>query len=139
MLKLKIFIICSKHFYHKVSKISDALKLLGHETKLPNSFDAPFEEERIKKEEPIAHSSWKANMIKLQDEKVKWSDAVLCINLEKKGQKNYIGGATFLEIFKAWELNKKIFLYNNIPKNIFEDELKAFKPIVINKDLSKIK
>ena len=33
-------------------------------------------------------------------------DAVLTLNFDKNGQKNYIGGATFLEVYDAW--NEKL-------------------------------
>ncbi len=37
-------------------------------------------------------------------------------------------------------MNKKIFFYNYLPENkYFKDELIAFNPIIINKDLTKIK
>ena len=44
-----------------------------------------------------------------------------------------------MEIIKAWELGKKIFLYNPIPENIFKDELTAMQPIILNGDLTRIK
>jgi hypothetical protein len=44
-----------------------------------------------------------------------------------------------MEIVKAWELDKYIFLLNPIPDNIFEDELKGINPMIINRDLNKIK
>ena len=72
-------------------------------------------------------------------EKIKQNDALLILNFEKHGQQNYIGGATFLEIFKAFELDKKVFLMNPIPDNIFKDELIGMNPIILNKKLSKIK
>ena len=76
---------------------------------------------------------------KEQEIKIVANDAVLIINYEKNGQRNYIGGATFLEIFKAFELEKLIYLMNPIPEGIFTDELKGMSPIVIYRDLSKIK
>jgi len=70
-------------------------------------------------------------------------DAVLVLNFDKiennKVLKNYIGGATFLEIYDAFRLNKKIYLYNDIPKGILYDEIQGFGPIIINKDIEKIK
>lgn len=78
-------------------------------------------------------------MLQTQAEKVARNDAVLVLNFEKAGQPNYIGGATFLEIFKAWELGKKIFLYNQIPEGMLRDELVGMGPTVINGDLSRIK
>jgi hypothetical protein len=77
--------------------------------------------------------------MRLQDPKVRANDAILVLNFEKNGQANYIGGATFLEIFRAFELEKKIFFFNPIPDNIFKDELVAMNPIVINGDLKLVK
>ncbi len=77
-------------------------------------------------------------MLKKQDAKVLANDAILVLNFEKNGQPNYIGGATFLEIFRAFNADKKIFLFNSIPENIFKDELLGMNPVVINGDLSKI-
>ena len=60
-------------------------------------------------------------------------------NFDEKIEKNYIGGATFLEIYDAFRLNKKIYLYNDIPKGMLYDEIQGFAPIIINGDISKIK
>ena len=78
-------------------------------------------------------------MMKLHSSTIKKNDAVLVLNLEKKGIPNYIGGATFMEIIKAWELNKKIFFFNPIPNCSFTDELTAINPIILNRDLLLIK
>ena len=78
-------------------------------------------------------------MIRLQKEKVETNDAVLVLNMEKNGQENYIGGATFLEVFKAFELDKKIYFLNPLPDNFLKDELLGMGPIIINGDLSLIK
>jgi len=68
------------------------------------------------------------------------ADAVLVLNLDKHGVKNYIGGNTFLEMGFAHVLNQKIFLYNPIPgMPYYKTEIAAMKPIVIKKDLKKIK
>ena len=44
------------------------------------------------------------------------ADAVLVMNLDKNGIKNYIGGNALMEIGFAHVLNQKIFLYNPIPE-----------------------
>ena len=135
---MKIFICCSKHFYDRVAIIKDRLEKLSHEITLPNSNDEPFKEEEMRKLGEEEHRRWKAEMIGLQEVKVRQNDAVLVLNLKKNGQLNYIGGATFLEIFKAWELGKKIFLWNQIPDNLFKDELLGMNPCVIHGDVRKI-
>ena len=136
---MKIFLVCSKHFYYKVPEYKPKLEAMGHIITLPNSYDSPLMEEEKKKESKMAHIEWKAKMIRMQEENVNKNDALLVLNFEKNGQKNYIGGATFLEIAKAFELNKKIFLLNPIPESIFEDELTAMNPTIINGDLSLLK
>ena len=68
------------------------------------------------------------------------SDAILIINLEKKGIKNYIGGNCLMEMGMAYVNDKKIFLSNNIPMDsAYLDEIKAMDPICLNGDLKNLK
>ncbi len=136
---MKIFICSSKHLYHKVPEIKAVLEKSGHKITLPNSYEQPLMEEEMKKIGKEEHASWKSSMMLEQGKKVKENDAILVLNYEKNDQQNYIGGATFLEIFKAFELGKKIFLINPIPENIFKDELLGMRPVILNGDLSKVK
>lgn len=78
-------------------------------------------------------------MFELQNKKVAENDGILVLNFEKNGLANYIGGAVFMEMIKAFELNKKIFLYNPVPNNILKDEIEGMDPIIINGDLNLIK
>jgi len=67
------------------------------------------------------------------------SDAILIVNLEKKGIKNYIGGNCLMEMGMAYVNNKKIFLLNDIPVGIsYLDEIKAMDPICLHGNLSAI-
>lgn len=136
---MKIFICASKYNYDKIPPIKEALEKRGHKITLPNSYDDPFREEKLKKKGRKHHIEFKTKMLREQEKKVKANNAILVLNYEKHGQPNYIGGATFLEIFKAFELGKKIFLINPIPDNIFTDELRGINPIIINGNLSKIR
>ncbi len=74
---------------------------------------------------------------------IKNSDAILVLNLKKKGILGYIGGSTLMEMGFAYGHKKKIYLYNPIPKRStimhYVDELEYLKPIVINGNLKKIK
>jgi diphthamide synthase subunit DPH2 len=136
---MKIFICTTKHLYHKVEEIKKELEKMGHKITLPNSFDEPLKEESMKKIGGREHDKWKEEMLRLQIEKVKDNDAILVLNYKKHEQENYIGASVFLEIFKAWELHKKVFLMNPIPDNLLKDEIKAIQPIILNGDLTKIK
>ena len=136
---MKIMILCSKHFYNKIPEIKKILEKRGHKLKMPNSFDEPFAEERIKIMSKEEHIKWKSDMMKKDEENITPQDAVLVLNLKKKGIKNYIGGATFLEVYMAWRMNKKIFFYNPLPNCSFTDELVGMTPIILNGDLTKLK
>ncbi len=125
---MKIFIICSKKFYSRVSGIKSQLENNKHIVELPNSFDNPEKENEIRDMGNEAHSKWKGEMFKHSFEVIKNCDAILVLNFEKNGIKNYIGGATFLEMYDAFRLNKKIFLYNDIPEGILKDEINGFGP-----------
>lgn len=135
---MKIFLICSKAFYDKIPEIQSELESVGHEITLPNCFDDPETESRYRDLGFEEHSKWKSSMIKHSEEVINEQDAVLVLNFEKHGIKNYIGGATFLEMYDAFRLGKKIFLYNDIPDGILKDEIVGFNPVLIEGDLSKI-
>ena len=135
---MKIFIACSKHFYHKIPEIQKKLENQGHKITLPNSYDKPFKEEELKRLSREEHIEWKSKMMRNDKKNIKPNDAILVLNFEKKDIPNYIGGATFLEIYKSWELGKKIFILNNLPRCSFTDELIGFNPKILNGDLTKI-
>ena len=137
---MNIFIICSKKFYNNIPSIQKTLKTQGHRITLPNSYDNPEAEEEIRKQGVKNHAAWKADMFAHSLSAIEKNDAVLVLNFDKKtGEKNYIGGATFLEMYDAFRLGKKIFLYNPIPEGILRDEIIGFNPVVIDGDLGKIK
>lgn len=133
---MKIYLCASKSFYDKVSDVKAALEKLGHVVTPPNGFDEPAAESTYRSMTPRQYADWKTGMIRHDGEVVQAHDAVLVLNFEKNGQPNYIGGAAFLEMFKAWDLGKKIFLLNPIPDNMLRDEIIGLQPTVINRDLS---
>lgn len=134
---MRIFLIASRHLYNNVDNIKRKLEKMGHVITTPNGFGSPF------KEDEIRHDSKKFVELKqellLTDRKiVEANDAVLVLNYEKNGMKNYIGGSVLLEMYCAWSMGKKIFLMNPIPDNMLKDEITGLSPIIINGDLSKI-
>lgn len=86
-----------------------------------------------------ASTKRKYEFIKWWYNSIKASDAILVINLDKNGIKNYIGGNGLMEIGFAYVLDKKIFLLNPAPDLPIKDEVLAMSPIIINGDLAKIK
>jgi len=67
------------------------------------------------------------------------ADAILVLNYDKDGIKNYVGGNTLMEIGFAHTNGKKVFLMNPVPKEVsYFDEIEAMYDKVLNEDLSRI-
>ncbi len=135
---MKIFIICSKAFYDQIAPIRQALEEAGHTIELPNCFDDPDTEARYREMGDKEHAEWKASMIQHSEDVIKQTDAVLVLNFDKNGQANYIGGATFLEMYDAFRLKKTIYMYNDIPDGMLKDEIEGFGPIILHQNLDLI-
>lgn len=133
---MKILLICSKAFYGKLHEYKTALEELGHEIFMPNCHDAP--ETEAKYRGTPEHYIFKQKMFRKSEETIKNMDAVLVLNFNKNGIENYIGGATFLEIYDAFRMNKKIYFVNDIPNIMLKDELIGFNPIIIGNNLERI-
>jgi hypothetical protein len=129
----------SKAFYGKIDSISKQLQKLGHDIVLPNHSDEPETEARMWKIGKKVHARFKAEKFHQSRKKIKNIDAVLVLNFAKNGIENYIGGATFLEMYDAFMMGKKIFLWNDIPEGILYDEIHGFAPVVINGNLKLVK
>lgn len=140
---MKILIICSKKFYSNINDIKSNLENKNIQVFLPNCYDKPETEENMWKLGKKEHQEFKAKMYKQSEDTIKNMDAVLVLNYDKnkdgKIYKNYIGGATFLEMYDAFRLGKKIFLINEIPEGILFDEIEGFNPIILNGNLDLIK
>ena len=134
---MKILLICSKAFYDKCDKYKQELQSMGHEIYLPNCYDCPETEGKYRGSPE--HQVFKAKMFRQSEETISNMDAVLVLNFNKNGIENYIGGATFLEIYDAFRMYKKIFFVNDIPDNMLKDELIGFNPTIIGNDLTLIK
>ena len=139
---MKILIICSKKFYKRIEEIKNILEDKNIEIILPNSYEDENAEAKAYALGKEAHQKFKSDMYKLSEEKISDSDAVLVLNFDKEKDgvihKNYIGGATFLEMYDAFRLNKKIYMYNDIPDGLLYDEIEGFSPIIINGNLDLI-
>jgi len=137
---MKIGIISSMHHSEKMLAVKKQLETLGHQVICSNYVNDYLGKSDEEKEQVKLYQKYNLDAIKEFWNRMGDLDAVLALNLERKGIKNYIGGNTFLELGFAYVLNKKIFLYNPIPDiHFYDTEIKAMKPAIINGDLSKIK
>jgi hypothetical protein len=141
---MKITICGSTNFVPEIKKIRDKLKDRGHEVFSPAWTDLSFQEIDAKKNNREKFiNELKPKLLIEHFNKILKSDAILVVNLEKNGIKNYIGGNTFAEIIFAFYYKKKIFFLNPIPRHeMFShlmDELETVNPVVINGNLDIIK
>ena len=144
---MKIIICGSISSTEKIKKVSDKLTAMGHETEIPYTSSKIISGKLTLKEYFIEIEKNGDNNLRNQAEHdlikryynfIKNSDAILVLNIDKNGIKNYIGGNALIEIGFAYVLDKKIYFYNDIPEMPYSDELRAMKPVVINGDLKKI-
>jgi hypothetical protein len=125
-----------------VEPIKEKLEKKGYKVILPNLYE---KRNNLVEAEKLAwqqgneeHTKFKIGMYKLSREKIKNVDGILVLNFDKKERKNYIGGATFLEMYNAFLENKKIYLLNEIPNGDLQDEIAGFSPIILNGNLDLI-
>jgi len=140
---MKITLCHSLKFVERAREIKKELTDRGVEVFTTPFIDkTPEEIEEILSDKRNYLDNMKAGFIKEHFDKVSKSDAILVINLDKKGIKNYVGGNAFAEIMFAFFLNKKIFFLNPIPSDerlsFIRDEIEAVKPIVLNGNLELI-
>ncbi len=144
---MKITICGSIDFTYKIKEIADVLSEQGHKVEIPhmsqkilNGTISLEEFQNIKQKDGDINFRRNAeeDLIKRYFRLIKESDAVLIVNIDKKGIKNYIGGNVLLEMGFAHVLDKKIFLLNEIPDISYKDEIKAMQPVILYGDLNKI-
>lgn len=113
---------------------------MGHEAFLTELHKALMGKTDEEKEKIKLHQKYNMDAIREFWREMQGADAVLVLNYDKKGVKNYIGGNTLMEMGFAHVLNQKIFLLNPIPEiNFYKTEIEAMKPVIINGDLNLIK
>ena len=142
----KIITVCSSaNFYREVVEIQEKLEKEGF------SVIIPVTAEKMKKSGDFNvdhYKTWfgdandyhkKTALMRRHFDEVEKSDAILVVNNEKHGVKNYIGGNVLMEMTLAFHQKKPIYLLNEIPKESeFLEEIIGLEPIVLKGDLGKI-
>ena len=136
---MRIAICGSMAFTEEMFQIQKELEVMGHEgvvSHFGNSYRDKTQEEIEKLK---LYDKYEKEAIKEFWEEIKKNDAIVVLNYDRKGIKNYIGGNTFLEIGFAYVLNKKIFLFHPIPDlEIYKSEIEAMRPVILYGDLGRI-
>jgi len=145
---MKITICNSTRFHEKAVETKKELEKLGHEA-LTHPMEVEFRGEKkpVIEQYNARQTEWdeeienlKSSLMKDHFDKIKESDAILVLNLDKDDKKNYVGGNTLLEMGVAFALNKKIFMLNSVPEGLsYVEEIKGMKPTILNGELGGIK
>lgn len=143
-----ITVCASCAFYRKVNDIKDALEPMGFEVLVPK---LALEMKKNDDYEVDHYKTWfadpndyhkKAALIHGHFDEVDKADAVLVVNEEKKGIKNYIGGNVLMEMALAFHARKPIFILNEVPEgSSTEEEIRGMLPVLLHgkiKDLPKL-
>ena len=141
---MKIYVLGSSHFMKEMVAAKNELCELGHEGRIHPHYEAFVrgemqdiierwrngEEATLKREFNYLHDHYK-NILD--------SEAVLIVNLEKKGISNYIGGNVLMEMGQAYVNHKTIYFLNGMPVGLpYMDEIESMEPICLLGDLRKI-
>ena len=143
---MKIVICASISFTNKIKEVADYLSKKGYEIEIPFTsqriINGEFTlEEFLNEKQKNGDGALRKihdDLIKRYYEIIKNSDAVLVVNMDKKGIENYIGGNTLIEMAFAHVLDKKVFLLNPIPEISYKDEIMAMQPVILNSNLDGI-
>ena len=136
---MKIAICASMVFVEKMVQVKRQLEQIGHIVFISQFAEGYLGKAEEEKEKLAVHDKNEHDAIRKFWEIIKKSDAILVLNYDRKGIKNYIGGNTLMEIGFAHVLNKQIFLMNPIPDiEYYRSEIEAVSPVIVEQDLNKI-
>jgi hypothetical protein len=136
---MKVAICASMVFAEKMVQAKRQLEEIGHIAFISQFAEGYLSKDEKEKEKLAVHDKNEHDAIRKFWSIIKKSDAVLVLNYDRKGIKNYIGGNTLMEIGFAHVLNKKIFLMNPIPDiEFYRSEIEAVRPVILEQDLHKI-
>ncbi|HEX7586259.1 MAG TPA: hypothetical protein VF390_01335 [Patescibacteria group bacterium] len=137
---MRIGIIGSMQFTDKMLEFIDKLQKLGHDAFITDLHKTMIGKTDDEIEKIKLHQKYNMDAIREFWRAMQGADAVLVLNFDNNGIKNYVGGNTLMEIGFAHVLNQKIFMLNPIPEMPFcKTEIEAVKPIILNGNLELIK
>lgn len=136
---MKIGIIGSMQFTDKMLEYREKLRELGHDAFLTDLHKTMIGKTDEEIEKIKLHQKNNLDAIREFWRMMQGAEAVLVLNFDKNGIKNYVGGNTLMEIGFAHVLNQKIFMLNSIPEMPYcKTEIEAVRPIIIKGNLNKI-
>lgn len=140
-----ITLCASASHYREVMDVKVELERLGHTVLVPITAERMQESGNFDVE---SYKTWfndpndygkKQELMRHHFEKVVRGDAILVVNMEKRGLQGYIGGNVLMEMAIAFQFKKPIYLLNDIDEALpVKEEVLGLMPIVLKGDLGKI-
>lgn len=141
---MKIYVLGSTSFMHEMVQARDELIELGLDGWIHPDYEAFVRGEKKEILDRVAQGEHAAvkrenDYLRVHYKHILESDAVLIVNLEKNGIKNYIGGNALIEMGQAYVNDKVIFLYTDIPRELpYAAEIECMDPICLHGELKNI-
>jgi hypothetical protein len=142
---MKIYVLGSSTFMKEMVTAKNQLCQLGFDGWIHPDYEAFVRGEKKEILDGVAQGEHAAvkrenDYLRVHYRHICQSDAILIVNLEKNGIKNYIGGNALIEMGQAYVNHKVIFLLNGIPSDLpYAAEIEAMDPICLNGNLQNIK
>lgn len=141
---MKVVTICSSaSFYTQAVVVQKQLNQDGFKVIIP----ATAEKMKKSADFDVSHyKTWfgdakdyykKSELMRGHFHEIEKADAILVLNYEKHGTKNYIGGNVLMEMALAFYLKKPIYILNEIPEeSSFLEEIIGLNPIPLHGNLN---
>jgi hypothetical protein len=142
---MRIYVLGSNAFMKEMVEAKNELCALGYDGWIHPDYEALVRGEMpdaLEREARGEHAALKRenNYLRVHYKHILESDAILIVNLEKKGIKNYIGGNVLIEMGQAYVNGRTIFLSHAIPTALpYTPEIECMDPICLNGDLRNIR
>ncbi|SRR5258708_1335860 len=140
---MKIFISGSMAFSKEMKKVQKDLTDAGHEVVIPYGIEDHLENpEFVDDLDNNFEYCLKTDVMRKCFDLVAACDAVLVLNLPRKGIDGYMGTSTLMEFALAYYLKKKLFLMHDVPswnEVRWAHEIRIMQPTIIHGDLGKVK
>jgi hypothetical protein len=144
---MKIYVLGSNHFIARMVECKDKLCELGHDGRIHPHYE-DFVRNGRQEQIDRAMSGGSAEHAKVKREndylrdhyrRILDADAILIVNDEKNGIKNYIGGNVLIEMGQAYVNNKRIYFLNGMPEGLsYMAEIESMDPICLNGQLANV-
>jgi hypothetical protein len=142
---MKIYVLGSNKFVKQMVECKDQLCALGYDGWIHQDYEDHVKgkvKAFIEGALPGESADFKRahDYIRQHYKHIIQSDAILIVNAEKNGIKNYIGGNVLMEMGMAYVNEKKIFFLNSMPAGLSDmDEIIAMDPVCLEGNLENLK